>query len=100
MSAPFAGIKINRKIRYALLAGTMLSAAALPQASVAQHAPTTAWAQDVIILAQAPAPTQGEPQPKGKPEPKGVQPKGPPPKGAQGRAQPVSFSGPSTAGTR
>src|SRR5262245_54847076 len=95
--APFAGLKINHRIRYALLAGTMLPAAAFPQASVAQNAPAAASSQDVIILAQASP--QGEPQQKG--QPKGVQPKGPPPKAVQspppgpppGGGQPPAASG-------
>jgi len=77
VSTPFAGIKLNQKIRYALLAGTML----LPATFVAQASMADSFSaqssEGVIILAQAIDPATG------KPLPKGVQPKGPPPKGAQ-----------------
>jgi outer membrane protein OmpA-like peptidoglycan-associated protein len=82
VSGPFAGIKMNQKIRYALLAGTMLPAVAVPQASMATSNLSTAPAQGLIILAQGGAAPATEPQPKG-PQPKGAQPKGSPPGGAR-----------------
>ncbi len=100
MLGPFAGIKMNQKIRYALLAGTMLPAIALPQAGMAWDSLPTPSAEGVIILAQAPAidPATGKPYPKGtQPQPKagpalkgpppGPPPKGPPPGPPPGGAQ-------------
>jgi outer membrane protein OmpA-like peptidoglycan-associated protein len=75
VSGPFAGIKLHQKIRYALLAGTMLPAVAIAPAGMAADALSSA--QGVIILAQAPAidPATGKPLPKGaQPQPKAGQP--------------------------
>jgi OOP family OmpA-OmpF porin len=53
VAGPFAGIKLNPKIRYALLAGTMLPLVALPQSSIAESGLVARPAQSAIILAQA-----------------------------------------------
>jgi outer membrane protein OmpA-like peptidoglycan-associated protein len=79
VSGPFAGIKTNQKIRYALLAGTMLlPATLLPRASMAADSFVAQSSGRLIILAQA-APIDPA---TGKPVQKGAPPKGPPPKGA------------------
>src|SRR5437870_3605041 len=64
----FAGNKMNRNIRYALLAGTvLLPVIAAPQAGKAADSVSAASTEPLIMLAQAPAidPATGKPYPKG-----------------------------------
>jgi outer membrane protein OmpA-like peptidoglycan-associated protein len=72
--APFATIRINQKLAYALLAGTMLPTVTLAQSGSASDVMSVAPSVGAIILAQATPPIDPK---TGKPVP----PKGPPAKG-------------------
>jgi outer membrane protein OmpA-like peptidoglycan-associated protein len=82
----FASIHINEKlVRHALLAGTMLTAAAVPHASAAGSLVSEITADAAIVLAQA-APIDAQ---TGRPvQPKGAQPKAKPQTGAPKGPQP------------